>query len=482
MAALTALLAVQFAADPADAARRKRTSSSRPAVVKEPPLPPSAAFPADAPAKTELSAGPLKATLVVTSGAASRTVGDIARVDVLIPPSAGNGSATLLAETDGGEVISISGNKTRTGKTSAGQSVDLKLDQSGSNTVTIDLELKGGSRGADGKARSRLRVTLKSPTGAEDQGIISFGLIDCAGDYYAGLQKLLNDRRELMTTTIDAGQVTEPGFTGKWLFQPTSASPLLICKGKKAAKIPACAGVDEKKGDTAEQPAMDERRILGVASVIMAVKGALPNFQKRSQAVRQSTFTVLSQVRAYMEQKQHPALCTAVPGMLDYFISRTEHVQRPIAEVKAALPAGQALAVAKVTAFASGTAATPAAAGGSGLITVANAAPAAVSAYSPNDLIDRLAKVALSSTDASDVSTTLNPIDKLHRVKTFLDDKATPGLTDDRRADFVGALRLIEANLYLAAGAEKYGKLDNAVYGTLNAVRDTYKANCTCGG
>lgn len=480
------LLMGQFAHDPAMArGRGKRLAlpaqagkSVNPSASALQNLPPPEPFPDSASAKTELSIGDLHATVSPTDVGRVLPVGNSVAVTVAITGAGGNRTVAVLAEAEGGDILGITGAGARANKVRGGLAADIALNGSGNTNFVVEMGLKSGSKGPDGKPRNRLRLTLLPQKGGRDESVLAWGLADCAGNYYSELQKILGARRERMMSQIDLASTAEPELPAKWLFPAQSVSPLLICKGKKANLIAACASaMTAKSADSKTPPATwDEGRILQLAASVASMKGALPGFQKRIQPLRQASYTMLSQLRGYLEQNQHPALCSGVGNMIDYFYDRTTHVRTAISDAKEALPAAQALAKAKVAEFAG----TSAAAAGSGVISAANAAEASVSPYAANELIDRIGKAVLSATDASETAAIPDTIPKLEHLRALLDSPSTADLPADRHAAAISALRLIEANLYLAVAAKKFASLDDAIYGTMSAIRDAHKSTCVC--
>ena len=491
LALSVAVLASIVALSPADARGRSKrgavpavaaksaAKTVAPAAEALQNLPPKDPFPEAAIAKTELSIGDLRATVSAGNAGGLLPVGGIAAATITITAAGGNRTAGVLVEAEGGEILALSGAGAKPSQVRAGLAADVLLSPTGSTVLNVEMGLKGGLRGADGKARNRLRVTMLPQKGGKDESILSWGLADCAGDYYAELQNIIETRRARMTPTLEAMFASSPDLPAKWMFTAQSTSPLLICKGGKGKKSAACTGLAAAKATNkqAQPAAWDEPRVLQLASDILASKGALPGFQKRAQPLRQVSNTLLTGLRVYMEQDAHPALCTGVDAMVSYYRDNTPFLRTALASGREALPAAQQLAMAKVA----GLVGTPAAAnGGSGVISTAQAAEPVVSGYVATDLVDRIAKAILNATDASETAGIKELPAKLEHMRALLDGATTADLAADKRSSAVGALRLIEASLYIATAAKKYADLDDAIYGTMSAIADAHKAKCVC--
>ena len=444
-------------------------------------LPPQEPFPESTVAKTDLAVGDLHATVTASDAGGVLPVGSSASVTITIKAAGGNRTAAVLVEAEGGEVLALSGGGAKASAVRAGLVADVALPASGSMTLNAEMGLKSGAKGADGKPRNRLRVTVLPQLGGRDETVFSWGLADCAGDYYAELQKILRSRREHMVPMLEAAFATDPELPGKWMFPTQITSPLRICKGAKGKKLATCTGATSAKSadKQAGKPEMDEPRVLQLANQILAMKGALPGFQKRAQPLRQVSNTLLNGLRVYMEQDAHPALCSGVDSMVGYYNDHTPLLRNTIAEGRNALPAAQKLAIAKVADLAK----TPAASNsssGSGVISAAVASEPAQAGYVATDLVDRIGKAILSAPDASETVSIQALPAKLEHMRALLDGAATVDLAPDKRTAALSALRLIEANLYLATAAKKYAGLDDAIYGTMSAITDAHKAKCVC--
>ena len=471
VALTTALLATLICA-PADARGRAKqiakpiapiAKSVAPAASAAQTLPLLEPFPETAVAKSELVVGDLRATVTSADTGKVLPVSSSASVTISINAGGGNHSAAVLVESEGGEILTLSGAGAKSSPIRGGLSAEVALPASGVATLNVEMGLKGGARGADGKLRNRLRVTLLPQKGGKDESVLAWGLADCAGEYYGELQKIITTRRDHMTPMLEAAFAPATELPNRWIFSAKSTSPLLICKGARGKKVAACAGAAfakptaDKQADKAQ---WDEPRVLQLASEILASKGTLPGFQKRTQPLRQASYTLLNGLRVYMEQEAHPALCSGVDAMVGYYQDHTPFLRHALASGKDALPAAQQLATAKVAE-----------------LTGAPAAPG----YSGADLADRVAKVVLTATDASETANIKDLAPKLEHMRALLDgaSSATDPATDKRDAA-ISALRLIEANLYLAVAAKKYADLDDAIYGTMSAITDAHKAKCVC--
>ena len=437
-------------------------------------------FPADVAVKTELNVGALHAAIAVNDASSTLAVGSSAVVTVSITDAGGNRFVTLLAEADGGLIRSISGPGIATSPVRGGLAAEISLPASGGVSATVEFEAKAGHKDPSGFAHDRVRITLLPQKGGRDESIIGWQLSDCAGEYHAELQKVLQDQRPAMTGTLDAAMAKDPALPSTWYFPPSKSAMAASCKPHKGKKPVACVSQA-----AVGSPAPDEARILDLANQVLHDKGALPAYQHRTGALRQVSYTLLNGLRNYLEQSAHPALCSGVDAMLDYYKAHTPTLRSMIADSKQALATAQSMAAAKVAELTRVAAAqTPVvrpSSGGSGLVSVAMAAesPQAVSLIAANQA-DLVGRVVLRPADANALANDQDVFAKLQRLRGFLNGEATSDLPVERRSAALSALGMIEAGLYLDAAASKYGRIDNSIYGTMSAIKQAHAKACVC--
>lgn len=479
----TASLDVSVLAPSADA----RSRTKQPAVAAPVPISPAPSnlpllepFPTDTAPKPDLTIGNLHAAVSTSDSGTVLAVGSSGVITVSVTDAGGNRSVTLLAESEAGDIRAISGRGVRTSKVRGGLAADVPLLTSGTTTATIEFVLKAGARGPDGKARDRVRVTLLPQKGGKDVSIVGWPLSDCAGDYYAELQRILLDRRPRMMSTLDAVVETDSALPSIWYFPPAKITAGPACKPRKGKKSVGCSTA---KTDASSN---DEGLVLSTADQILHDKGALAAYQHRGTALRQVSYNLLSSLRTYMEQDRHPALCSGVADMVEYYTVHTPLLRNTITESRQMRIAAETLAAAKIAELMK-TAAIPAAAqpqqasNGSGLVSVADAAemPTAKNTMAVAQL-DQMSKAILRPSDTALVAGDKDALSKLQRLRGLMDSAATADLTSERRTLAIAALGMVEASLYLDAAEQKYDRLDETIYGTMSAIKDAHAKTCVC--
>jgi hypothetical protein len=462
---VSALLMSVLAMHPGAAANRK-PSAAKPAPHGA-SLPALEPFPELSTNKTELVVGNLRATIAAKDQGAILPVGTAAFATLSITATGGAKSVTVFAEGNGGRIRSITGTSVHTTAVRDGLLGEVPLPAQGNASVTVEMETLTGSKGLDGKPRSQMRLTLLPASGGRDESILSWALSDCAGDYHAELQKIHADRHEHMMQTLDAVASRETGYPATWIFPPPKTAPHKLaadCRSAKGKSKESCPKPDDPTADLAAAMAKKEASILDLANLLRQNGGALPGFQRRQQVPRLVSYAMLSGLRIYMEQKPHPALCSGVEPMADYYLKRTALLRRTIDEARAARRDAAQLAREKTE-------------------SVAPAGPSSPASPPPGEasgLIERIAGVVLRQEAAGALAGDVDAMAKLQHLRTLIAAMPAADLPDDRRAAVTAALRMIEASLYLDIAAEKYSRLDDMIYGTLDAITSAHKQRCTC--
>jgi len=457
----TAALCIAMTGLPAlaQAASQPRHAAAATAIDKPPPSEP---FPDNLEAKTGFAIGALHATITQLDPGAVLPAGGSGFVTVIITDPGGNKQVTLLAEAESGQVGSITGANSHTAPVQGGIAAEIQLPAVGPTQVTVELVLKAGRPGPDRKPRGRLRLTLLPQKGGRDEAVVAWPLADCAGQYGTALKAILEGRRERMLGTLDAVSAIEPDAPTTWLFPPPKpASPVASCKpqgGKRPVGCVAPKAMLAKGAGTV--PEVEEVRIFKLAGEVMTQKGALPQFQHRTQPLRQASYTLLSSLRLYMEQAPHPALCSGVDDMVHYYQGRTGLLRSTIDESERALVGARTMAAARVAAL--------------------TGSPSPQAASSATELIDMAAGAVVSPVDVADVTHETTVWSKLRRLRALLDSPATADLPSGRRVETVSALSMIEASRHLEIAAGKFHRLDEIIYGTLSAIAEAHGRACVC--
>ena len=443
-----------------------------------PALPP---FPGDTASKSDLVAGGVHATVTPSQPGSTLSVGSSTFATVEITDTGGAKMIEVRADADGGEIRAIVGKSIKAMSAPGGLVARIPVAKGVQPSAVVELYLKDGSKGPDGKLRNRMRITVSAVGGASDSSVLSWPLANCSGNYYSELQRILGDRRAQLTGTLSELTGTSPALPAKWLFSPGAGSPQIDCRSKKARNKPECA---TPAATTGAAPAeMSEREVISAASEFLRTKGALAAFGSRHGALHQVSYNMLNGLKIYMEQVPHPALCTGVEDMFAYYVKNTPTLRATIDKAHKTARAAAQIAAQRVADLAhpsASGAASQQASNGTAVVASNVAAPADIEGLT--GLVKAVAKAILSPSDASAFDGDNDPRTALDRMRTLLDGGAASSKPDAEKAAAVSALGMIEAAIYLRLADGKYSHLEDGVFGTMSAISDAHKKACVCGG
>jgi hypothetical protein len=511
------------AAAPARLAPAKPNAAPKPAVVAALP------FPDTFVTKTKLAAAGLIAE--VSQESPDTTVAGGQSVYATLTVS-GSGPAEVTVEADGGELQPLVGNGITTGKANTAEVARFDLTDSGSATLSIEMRVSDAP-----KRLGRMRVTLKAlgDGAGADSTVLGWKRENCAGNYHDQLASISQAKTTLITSVIDQALAADESLPGAWLFarpapislavaaeQPPKGSRCLDwsnrtdyvtgkkfrrCKKWKGATAPAAGDLAASENQSTP---VTEAEVIELADEFVKSRLSINAFE-RKKVLRYDSYELLSSLRVYMDQPYHPALCTGVPDMLDYFVTNTDALNASIARMDRAADAaasfanervdrleGEGLTSERRNSGSEGAVTQTAAASLKDAAGFIPAAAAADSSYARSRLtaaLDRIAHFVLTPADAKLVAGEAEPLVALARLKTLIEvvpvtstaDDAAPAadtgsaLLAERREQAAPALSMIEAAAYLAAVRERFMGFKVAGYDTVDAIRSAHAQTCSCG-
>jgi hypothetical protein len=454
---------------PSPAASSPSTGQSNDTSLPSLPWP----IPPDAPAKDMLRVGGVTAKISQIGSDTLQPVGISTFVNVTVTSASDPAAVLLRAELDGASLKAVAGRGLQAKAFPSGSDVRFKLDRNASTAIGFEIAL-GGVKDASDKPNGRLRLTLGTgaPGVAPDSAVLSWQVTDCAGNYYTRLQSILTDRQERMSKALERAVAFEPSIGPTWIF-PRKAGAVLIngCAGRRGSKSQACAKANAPA--TSPDEAL-ENKLMALAERVEAARGALQEFQRRSGALRQVSWSLLNGLRIYLQQQANPALCSGVEDMLDYYLRNTPTLRATIAEAGEALLSAKELAKRKVDAFAQAAAVTSAQGDSTAV------PPSDGHEFRPDDLIRRVARLMFSTADAATLEGMEDIKPELQKVKALLDGGAAADKSEQMRAAAISALRTIEATNYLSSAYAKFHDIDESIFGTMSAISEAHKQTCIC--
>lgn len=247
------------------------------------------------------------------------------------------------------------------------------------------------------------------------------------------------------------------------------------------------------------QPTREETRVIGAISELVANKGAPPEFLSNGRYTIM-TERVAADLEGFMAQEPHPAICSGVDELVDFFNEKlaplkkridvvselTRRSLEPIAPRVAALRASLAPPAPPLTVEANNALASGASVIAAPVAAAPSKAPASGNApasqpTTPRAWLAEVAGLVLTPADSASVRDQPTPLAGLRRMAQLMGEgKST--VSPGARANAKAALRDIEAAIYVEMLGQRYRDLDQALFGTMDEVRGAHRKHCTCNG
>lgn len=511
------------------ASKAKKSKAAEPeteAVAEGPAMP---AAPGPNGERTTLRAGGLEVSIHLSTPGARLAAGSSAFAEVKIRRTKGSRAkeAALLLSSEGGSVSVVEAKGLTKKDTPDGLSLKVELDRSGTREVLVEMKLAGGKVGAAGASgatptRSALAVTLV-PSGGEasDSTRLSWELANCAGDYHAALSGLMKDRETLLTGSVKGAAAPDEALTGKWLFPPKGLGKTTTAtrkrSGRKTAARKVCrryaTSIDAFTGDSIKRcigwrivrpaagPADDaeveetasitpaavvpgfeitsaDKGVYSLASDLVRSRTAAASFARKGKLEWISN-RILTDLRLYFKQEPHPALCSGTDIMLEYMTGNAKQLRLGISEMAERRKSARGLAerslaeLWRVTTEASARRRGPAWA-------VAKPAFASPAGSSLTEMVHQIARQLLGSDRARPVLAQVSTMPALQVFRDAVDTGALDAMPESERTAVWRALSSIEAAFYVEATADRYARIDDAIFGSIEMVRKAHAKSCVC--
>jgi hypothetical protein len=473
--------------------------------------------------RLQLVAGALKATVTQEATETQPAAGDTVYASLVVQ---GSGMAEILVAAEGGTLEPLLGTRMTTGpkeigNPAAGQVARFDLGPEGRSAITVELK-------SAGQERTRLRLTLSALTEAGqatavDQTILSWQRASCAQNFYQSIKAIGSERVPLMSTALDQVLAPDATLLGQWQFGLPKASPVLtnaaapatgrcidqrvrtdyvtgektkVCRRWKGA----APSVDAANADPVD-PAVTEADIIKLADVFVKSRLALKAFE-RKRVLRLKSTDLFNSLRNYIDQPPHPALCTGVTPMLDYYVENTEPLSMSIARIERIADAATTETRTRVVALTGQSVADMQSAATSATVTPTLISAAIAAPPEPvghvvlKQSVVALAQYVLTPEQALTVDAQatprlafdqlaglLNPVQPALVAGTLTTQVAADEMGADRSARLSAAkdaLGMMEAAVILDGARERFALFRRAGYETVDAIRGAHQQNCTC--
>lgn len=364
-------------------------------------------------------------------------------------------------------------------------------------TEKLLVELRLGQAGARAVGHTdqtnRLKVTLRSPEGeagpASDSTVLTWRVANCAGAFHAALIKIRDGRGQGIEAALKAAQSADRSRPGRWLFRPKTQRTVVrrVCRrwsrsrdfwSGAARRHCVRYGTVRKTVSRAANLPKEERDIYRFASAFVSTRGT-DRLMRKDRDGGWVTRKVGLDLRRYLNQEVHPALCTGAVQFTDYYRGKLGGVGERAEQVFDFAQRSQALAASKVANVRAALKSDPGGHPGWGAAPLALTGPEA--GRSLHEFVIELAALAGDAdlrgrvADSADAFAALRLMDQALR-------RGSLGLAKETLGAFRHALGAIEAADYIAAIERKYRLLQHAVDGSISAVRKAHGTHCRCRG
>ncbi len=447
-----------------------------------------------APVTHDLSAGMLKAELVGSALAGPHAAGSPAFASISITAKdaslgkRGLTEAELTVNAVHGTIKAITGPAVK---------ADIEGDRATARITglrhaipaKILVEMTLNDSGAD----NSLTLVLRDSAGQASRPVtLTWAVRDCAGNYYSALQEISKAGGSDLAKLTRTMAKRDPAIPTKPIFRVPlgreSRGGVSRCVrhevqwdviGYRWRRV--CVRYAREQEDAPAIPASgisrEERQILLNAASILRSGGADPKLTPDGSFGWVSG-KVAQDLRLYLVQDKHPALCTGAVQFTEYYSKRLSGLKKHISSVLEASASARAVAKRRVDAVKREAASYPGGHPGIGLLPLLAMGNAAADDDSIRGLILTLAPYAgLAKADLDRIASAANEREMLKAVKEAMDGGALP---DALAKTVVPAFALIEAAYYLGLMEERYRQLKTGYIGSLEGIRAAHDAHCVC--
>ncbi len=397
--------------------------------------------------------------------------------------------STIDFEAVEGEITSITGAKVTSsvnGQTANAQIPRLRPGEE--TTVLVEMRLKASA----GEQVNLLKVTLKDAAGASSQlAELRWMVRDCAGDYYRELQTIAASGGSQLSKLLAELRTPDKSLPRTWIFR---ASSTVRSRGRclryRRQWDPEEYGyrrvcVRYRDGEQ-EQPTTastsvnpkEEREIFQRANAFLRTGGADPKLSRKG-SLEWVSGKVASDLRLYLEQPPHPALCTGATEFTNYYLKQSAGLKAHAEGVINSAAKAREMAAAKTAEAKQVLAAMQTEQSGE----TPTATPISdQSGEQPlRSLVIELAPYSGLSPEA--VAALEQAPDDLAVLQTLKDGMDTVAEPDKAaRAILMPALAMIEAAVHMTRVEARYQDVRTKFIGGFENVKAAHDKFCVCGG
>ena len=345
--------------------------------------------------------------------------------------------------------------------------------------------------------RKEVKVpVVKAAAAAEpvpsDTTVLVWSVSNCAQAFHAELAKLMETKGARMGDALKAARTRDRSRPGSWMFQPKlSGGSGRNCvsrkrywdsrRGRYRSRCTRYEEDDSAESDTGT-PTKDVRAVNRLANTFVRSRAIDPEMSTRRNYgwVSQKAATDL---RGYLKQDPHPAICTGAVQFVDYFDGRLGDFFKRGESFSKSAQTARAIAAEQVAAARKTVDADPSGHPAWGATPIGIAKAKGEGEGDPNSSLKELVVNVASLTSDSELMAQVNDAnDAYAALKTMNSWLKKDGneISDNSRKAIRRALAAIEAADYLQVVAGHYDELRDTLKGSIIAVRDAHGRHCRC--
>ncbi len=385
-------------------------------------------------------------------------------------------------------------------------SVEVPLGP-GRQTLMLEARIAAALPAATLASTLDIRLREKKDAAVDGEGKLEFAIADCATAYHRALGTLYASREATYAGVLKQASQPDETLPGEWLFAPRKRSKRELNAAANIQLPPraecrwSVSTVDFSTRQSKRQckrweiveigapmtgqamPVIDEAEaadVLGRASRFVSSRAAASDFGKNGK-LEWISRRILTDLRTYMQQSPHPAMCTGVQVMTEYFVDNAVSLRKEIDASSQAFETARRLAALRLKALAivlGRAPEEPAETASLSLITPAHAGP--VDGAAVAELMSETGRLLLTDTQRLRLEATSDSTGKLALLHSLLAETLGTPLPEAARPYVADALSALEAAVYLERADTRYAGIGAAIFGSIADIEKARAANCGC--
>lgn len=442
---------------------------------------------AAAPEVKTLANEPVTATITVLRTQKPFPVGGsvFARVELTNAGKSRNAEAHLQLDAETAQIIGVTGNGIDVSGDQQSRMVKVtRLAKGKASVLLVELAL----RQASPPDRNALKITLRSPAGTNQSARFDWDVIDCAGGFYSEIEKVREGSGSGIEQALQAARKHDASRPGRWLFSPRVAAAgkrgkcLASVKRwnrRRGRHVYVCTKYEEIASGASPSSVPYEGRVYRFASSLVTARAT----DRELAPTRDSgwaTTRVSQNLKGFLSQEHHPAICTGTLRFFDYFDKRMDGFLKRAETYDDMAAKSYALALLRTVEAVEASQAEPGGHPGWG------ASPlfplAGQSEISLRQMVETVAKIPGETGIGDAMPDTATNFDWLNALAQYMKSEEARSLSDSTRHALQSALGAIEAADYITTVAGQYADLRDALAGSMKTLRQAHSSRCTCNG